>query len=253
MYMRHTPSQHSSNLLSKAARALAFAFALTLTLAHASRAQTPSGSPLEDTAWAVKDSTGSTFVFEFNRGGLFRATSWAGVVSNGRWSLDAGKVLVQLDANAGEYRSVIKGALMEGEAKGVGFGELKWEAWREEARPVRSAAVAPPYPPIAAAARAGGVVMIEVKIDAAGRVSSAMPWSGHPLLRQATLDAAKRWEFNPEAGAETRAARLFFVFSEQDSPKDCAKRLPAPAPEFLSDYQVKIRHAAICVESSVDH
>lgn len=242
-------SRHLSNVLSKAACALA----LALALAHATHAQTPADARLEDTAWAVKDSTGSTFIFEFNGGGLFRATSWAGASSKGRWSLDADKVLVRLDAKAGEYRGVIKGASMEGEAKGAGFGELKWEARREEARPVRSASAAPPYPPIAAAARAGGVVMIEVNVDAAGHVSSATALSGHPLLRQAALAAAKLWEFNPEAGAETRVAQLFFVFSEQDSPEDCTKRLPAPAPEFLSDYQVKIRHAAICVEQSVDH
>lgn len=241
--------RRSSNVLTKAA----FAFALAVTLAHAARAQAPASSSIEDTTWSVTDSTGSTFVFEFDRGGLFRATSWAGAVSKGRWSLEADKLLVRLDAKAGEYRGVVKGDSIEGEAEGAGFGGLNWEARREEARPVRSASAAPPYPTIAVAARAGGVVVIEVKVDAAGRVSSAEARSGHPLLQQAARDAAKRWEFNPEAGAGTRVARLFFVFSERDSPKDCSKRLPAPAPEFLSDYQMKIRHAAMCVEFSVDH
>ena len=245
--MLSNSSHNAPDILSKAACALA----LVLTLAHAARTQTPAESRLEGTAWAVTDSTGGTFVFEFERGGLFRATSWAGAVSKGRWSLEADSVLVRLDAKAGEYRGVIKGASMEGEAKGRGFGALKWYARREEALPVRSASVAPPYPPIAAAARAGGVVMIEVRVDAAGRVSSAVAWSGHPLLQQAARDAAKRWEFNPETGAEARTARLFFVFSEQDSPKDCTKRLPAPTPEFFSDYQVKIRHRAACIDYSV--
>ncbi|HKG13415.1 MAG TPA: TonB family protein [Pyrinomonadaceae bacterium] len=235
-----------SNVLSKAACALALALALTL----AARAQEAS-APLEDSAWAVTDSTGSTFVFEFKGGGVFRATSWAGAVSAGRWSRDADKVLVRLDANAGEYRGAVKGALIEGEAKGAGFGALKWEARREEAQPVRSAAAFPQYPPIAAAARAEGVVAVEVKVDAAGHVSTAAAWSGSPLLQQAAVAAAKRWEFNPDANAEARAVRLFFTFKMV--PYDCRKRprVDAPANEFLTGYQVRVHRLTGCIDYAV--
>jgi periplasmic protein TonB len=55
----------------------------------------------------------------------------------------------------------------------------------------------PPYPPIARAARASGAVVIQVVISEDGRVEQAEVLSGHPLLREAALQAAKRWVFKP--------------------------------------------------------
>jgi periplasmic protein TonB len=56
---------------------------------------------------------------------------------------------------------------------------------------------APPYPPIARAARASGAVLIQVLISEDGRVEDAQVQSGHPLLRDAALQAAKQWVFRP--------------------------------------------------------
>jgi len=56
---------------------------------------------------------------------------------------------------------------------------------------------APPYPPIAKAARASGAVLIQVLIGEDGRVEDAQVISGHQLLREAALAAAKRWKFRP--------------------------------------------------------
>jgi periplasmic protein TonB len=56
---------------------------------------------------------------------------------------------------------------------------------------------APPYPPIAKAARASGAVVVQVLISEEGRVEQAEVLSGHPLLRDAALQAAKRWVFRP--------------------------------------------------------
>jgi protein TonB len=56
---------------------------------------------------------------------------------------------------------------------------------------------APPYPPIAKAARASGAVVVQVLISEDGRVEQAEVLSGHPLLRDAALQAAKRWVFRP--------------------------------------------------------
>lgn len=56
---------------------------------------------------------------------------------------------------------------------------------------------APAYPSIAKQAGVQGAVQILVTISEEGRVIDASIVSGHPLLRQATLDAARRWIFNP--------------------------------------------------------
>ncbi len=57
--------------------------------------------------------------------------------------------------------------------------------------------VQPPYPPIAKAARASGAVQIQVTISEEGRVIEAAVISGHPLLRDAALQAARQWVFKP--------------------------------------------------------
>jgi protein TonB len=55
----------------------------------------------------------------------------------------------------------------------------------------------PPYPPIARAVRASGAVSIQVTISEEGRVIEAAVISGHPLLREAALQAARQWLFQP--------------------------------------------------------
>ncbi len=57
--------------------------------------------------------------------------------------------------------------------------------------------VQPQYPPIAKAARAAGAVQVQVTISEEGRVIAADVVSGHPLLRDAALQAARQWMFRP--------------------------------------------------------
>jgi protein TonB len=57
--------------------------------------------------------------------------------------------------------------------------------------------VQPQYPPIAKAARASGAVQVQVTISEDGRVIDAQVINGHPLLRDAALQAAKQWVFKP--------------------------------------------------------
>jgi protein TonB len=57
--------------------------------------------------------------------------------------------------------------------------------------------VQPAYPPIAKAARAAGAVQVQVTISEEGRVISAEVISGHPLLKDAALQAARQWLFKP--------------------------------------------------------
>ena len=55
----------------------------------------------------------------------------------------------------------------------------------------------PPYPPLAKAARAQGTVTVQVTVDETGSVTSARAVSGHPLLQQAAISAAKQAKFAP--------------------------------------------------------
>lgn len=55
----------------------------------------------------------------------------------------------------------------------------------------------PAYPPIAKAARATGTVTVEITVDEAGHVVSARAASGHPLLQQAAVAAARQARFSP--------------------------------------------------------
>jgi TonB family protein len=55
----------------------------------------------------------------------------------------------------------------------------------------------PAYPAIAKAARAQGTVVVQILVDESGRVISASAVSGHPLLQQAAVAAARQARFSP--------------------------------------------------------
>jgi TonB family protein len=55
----------------------------------------------------------------------------------------------------------------------------------------------PPYPPAARAVRAEGTVTVQVLVDEKGNVASATATSGHPLLRNAAVLAARQAKFAP--------------------------------------------------------
>jgi len=113
----------------------------------------------------------------------------------------------------------------------ISNGELEREAVSK---------VEPEYPPIARAARASGDVKVEVVIDGTGKIISARPISGHPLLRHSALMAARQWKFKPAARPGRQAKRsglLNFSFILEDS-KDTApgkERTPSdPADAHIS-------------------
>jgi Ca-activated chloride channel family protein len=55
----------------------------------------------------------------------------------------------------------------------------------------------PAYPPVAKAARVSGTVTVLILVDESGRVVSANAVSGHPLLQQAAVAAARQSRFTP--------------------------------------------------------
>lgn len=55
----------------------------------------------------------------------------------------------------------------------------------------------PTYPVMAKQVKAAGAVQVQVTISEQGRVIEAAVLNGHPLLRNAALEAAKQWIFTP--------------------------------------------------------
>jgi TonB family protein len=67
--------------------------------------------------------------------------------------------------------------------------------------------VEPVYPSAAKAARVGGTVVVEVIVDEEGEVVAAKAVSGHPLLVDVAITAARGWRFKP-ATLQGAAARV---------------------------------------------
>ncbi len=57
--------------------------------------------------------------------------------------------------------------------------------------------VAPAYPEAARRSRAHGEVVLSIHVDQAGNVSEVSVLSGHPLLRDAAVEAVRRWKYSP--------------------------------------------------------
>ena len=55
----------------------------------------------------------------------------------------------------------------------------------------------PTYPPLAKLAKIEGEVRLTLQVNSNGTVVSVMPMSGHPLLVQASIDAAKQYRYRP--------------------------------------------------------
>lgn len=55
----------------------------------------------------------------------------------------------------------------------------------------------PTYPPLARQSRVSGVVQLEARIGADGRVKEVRVLQGHPMLRSAAADAVKQWTYKP--------------------------------------------------------
>lgn len=60
--------------------------------------------------------------------------------------------------------------------------------------------VYPEYPPAANRVRAGGKVVVRILVNKKGEVVDACAIEGHPLLRAASVDAAKQWKFKKNFG-----------------------------------------------------
>jgi protein TonB len=57
--------------------------------------------------------------------------------------------------------------------------------------------VQPPYPQMARQMRLAGSVQVQITISETGEVADAFVLSGHPVLREASLQAVRQWLFKP--------------------------------------------------------
>jgi len=80
-----------------------------------------------------------------------------------------------------------------------------------ESAPAVKFAVAPKYPALTLAGRVYGEVTVRVTIDRAGAVANTKVLQGHPMLREAAVNAARQWKF-VEGSAQKREATLKFSF-----------------------------------------
>ena len=91
-------------------------------------------------------------------------------------------------------------------------GELIIEREGVTGQPRVIRAVPPQYPVLAQRARVNGTVKVEVKIDPLGRVSSVAETTGHNLLREAAIEAARQWRFDAAPSDAIRTVPLTFTF-----------------------------------------
>jgi TonB family protein len=92
--------------------------------------------------------------------------------------------------------------------------------------------IQPYYPATAKAAGASGLVQLDTLISETGEVIAAEAATGHPLLREAALQAARGWEFKPTelAGKPVKVRCLmnfnFKLVNEEPAPAQGADRNP---------------------------
>jgi TonB family protein len=107
-------------------------------------------------------------------------------------------------------------------------------------RPAVVSAVAPAYPPVAKASRIKGEVVVEVKLDAQGKVTSAAVVSGNELLRKASEKAAAAWRFAPaDEAAKVRTARLTFAYLHAED-VDLTRTGEETTVVFMPPYRVEV-------------
>jgi TonB family protein len=227
--------------------------ALLAASAPAAPAQASGGQNQKAATWAVADSDGGAYVFELGPGGKFSFTSSGGTSGVGTWRQDGQAIRIEVNKGFVEYSGTVEGRRVEGRAKNKRGREWMWWGVKQEAAPVAASSAFPTYPGIAVAARAEGVVTVDVQVDSAGNVTSAEAVGGHPLLQQAATKAAKSWKFAPTEDAGTlRAVQLVFAFRLVLT--DCSKagRAPEPSPALITAYRAEVRSGTGCVEYQVD-
>lgn len=164
----------------------------------------------------AKDADGG--VARLNQTGYF---SLSGAASQSV-SVDASVSVVTKSGKSKRVRSKSSGS-GSGTGSGSGYGSGSGGAPPPAAARVTSPARSinlpmPEYPAAAKAVGAAGVVTVQVTISAAGPITSAVAISGHPLLRAAAAEAAKRSTFLPDMiGGLARTTNVLISYNFTES------------------------------------
>ena len=101
-----------------------------------------------------------------------------------------------------EFEAGAKVAAISGATAGVSTASPPWPAGAVRVGgnikpPVKTKNVDAIWPPVAQQARVQGVVVLEILIEEAGKVTDAKVLRSIPLLDQAAIEAVRQWEFEP--------------------------------------------------------
>lgn len=102
--------------------------------------------------------------------------------------------------------------------------------------------VEPVYPPLAKAAQISGSVVVEVTIDEAGNVMNARAISGHPLLKDAAVTAARGWKFQPTRLSGTPVKVIGTITFNFNADKE-------PSPDLI-EYTLKDKSDDAAIEEA---
>jgi len=86
----------------------------------------------------------------------------------------------------------------------------------------------PTIPPLAKAARVGGIVKLQITISASGDVMSTKVLSGHPMLVSSAIEAAKKWKYKP--------------FQKDGKPVEVTTNVELNFPGGMSEKESEVRH-----------
>jgi TonB family protein len=103
--------------------------------------------------------------------------------------------------------------------------------------------IKPPYPAAARAIRAEGEVVVEVNIDKKGKVISANPLSGHPLLKAYSVTAAKQNLFEASENDDMRTVKLTYVYLQPQNDKKL--------PHYSNSYRIEIISYPLTIDTFV--
>jgi Ca-activated chloride channel family protein len=112
--------------------------------------------------------------------------------------------------------------------------------------------VQPAYPAIAKGANVKGSVQIQITTNESGEVINARAVAGHPLLRDAALQAAKQWRFKPTelsgVPVKTQGVITFnFDMGGKAAPGETIPVTPLTEEQYKQQLRAKLHPAVIAV------
>jgi TonB family protein len=118
---------------------------------------------------------------------------------------------------------------------GISYSQTNFPAQNP---PALAKAFFPTYPPIAKAALITGDIRVRVTIDGNGDVTRTEILSGHKLLNDASVAAARQWKFEPQLNtSEKRYVNITFRYTLMPRCSDKGNHTPV----FHSPFTAEIR------------